>query len=133
MESESEGVGKQGFGELIDAFGKAWEAGDGEAVTALFLETAIFQPDPFEKGLKGHPAIKSYWVDLPKEQAEVRFRRGEIFSVGPWFSTEFRCTFRRRRTGEWVDIRGSLFCETEEGKFSEMRMYWHRAVGGRDG
>ena len=27
-----------------------------------------------------------------------------------------------------VDVRGTLFCETGEGKISEMRMYWERRV-----
>jgi ketosteroid isomerase-like protein len=46
--------------------------------------------------------------------------------VGPWFATEFRCTYLRRRTGEAVDVKGALFCETREGKLAEMRMYWER-------
>jgi ketosteroid isomerase-like protein len=50
--------------------------------------------------------------------------------VGPWFSAEFKCTFRRRRTGEPVDVRGAIFCETADGLISEMRMYYHRVVGG---
>ena len=53
---------------------------------------------------------------------------GEVFAVGPWFATEFRCTYTRRRTGDRVDVRGTLFCETGEGKISEMRMYWERRV-----
>jgi len=26
-----------------------------------------------------------------------------------------------------VDGRGAIFCETKDGKISEMRMYWHRS------
>jgi hypothetical protein len=62
----------------------------------------------------------------------VTFTSGEIYAVGPWFSTEFKCVFRRRRTGEWVDARGAIFCETRGEHVSEMRMYWHRFAGGRD-
>jgi len=25
-----------------------------------------------------------------------------------------------------VDARGAIFCETKDGKITEMRMYWHR-------
>jgi len=49
-----------------------------------------------------------------------------VYVAGPWFATEFRCTYRRRRSGEWVDARGAIFCETKDGKITEMRMYWHR-------
>jgi len=60
------------------------------------------------------------------------FTSGEIYAAGPWFSTEFKCVFRRRRTGEWVEARGAIFCETESDRITEMRMYWHRWNGGRE-
>src|SRR5207302_1824139 len=64
---------------------------------------------------------------VPQNQADVTFKAGEVYVAGPWFATEFRCTYRRRRSGEWVDARGAIFCETKDGKISEMRMYWHRS------
>ena len=64
--------------------------------------------------------------DIPAHQAEITFNSGEIFAVGPWFSTEFKVTYRRRRTGEWIEAKGALFCETDGEKVTEMRMYWHR-------
>jgi len=75
-------------------------------------------------------AIRGYWKDVPLHQSEVSFRAGEIYAAGPWFATEFRCTYRRRRTGDKVDARGAIFCETKDGKIAEMRMYWHRYAGG---
>lgn len=114
------------FRSLIDAFGQGWERGDAEAIAAVFADDAVFLDQPFGTKESGLAAIRAYWVDLPKNQAEVTFRAGEILSAGPWFATEYRCTYRRRRTGEWVDVRGALFCETKDGKISEMRMYWHR-------
>ena len=49
-----------------------------------------------------------------------------IGRTNPWFSTEFKSVFRRRRTGDWVEARGAMFCETDGVRISEMRMYWHR-------
>ena len=65
-------------------------------------------------------------------QSEITFTSGEIYAAGPWFSTEFKCVFRRKRTGEWVDARGAIFCETDAGLITEMRLYWHRWNGGRE-
>jgi ketosteroid isomerase-like protein len=31
-----------------------------------------------------------------------------------------------------VDARGAIFCETDDGRITEMRMYWHRWSGGRE-
>jgi ketosteroid isomerase-like protein len=111
---------------LVDTFGAAWERGDVEAILAAFTPDATFLETPFGTPAKGIVAIRDYWKDIPATQADLSFRSGEIYTAGPWFATEFRCTYRRRRTGEWVDARGAFFCETRDEKISEMRMYWHR-------
>lgn len=111
---------------MIERFGKSWEEGNAESIAEIFSEDGVLLPDPFDPPLRGRPAILEYWKDIPREQAEISFRFGEIYLAGPWFGTEFKCTFRRRRTGSWVDVRGALFCETSEDFISEMRMYWHR-------
>jgi len=121
-----------GYRELVDTFGKAWERGDVEAICSVFTPDAVFLETPFSQPDTGNAAIRNYWKDLPTHQADVSFTSGEIYAAGPWFSTEFRLTFRRRRSGELVDARGAMFCETKEGKISEMRMYWHRYAGGRE-
>ena len=120
------------YRELVDAFGKGWEQGDVDAICSVFADDAVFLETPFSRPDTGAAAIRAYWRDIPFTQAEVRFQSGEIHIAGPWFAVEFRCTFRRRRTGEQVDARGAMFCETQDGKISEMRMYWHRYAGGRE-
>lgn len=120
------------YRELIDTFGDAWQAADIDRLVSVFTTDAVFVETPFSRKDVGTGAIRAYWQDLPSTQAEVSFRSGEIFEAGPWFATEFRCTFRRRSSGEWVDARGAIFCETKDGKISEMRMYWHRYAGGRE-
>jgi ketosteroid isomerase-like protein len=115
------------YRDLVDTFGAGWERGDVDAIAGVFTPDAVFLETPFSEKIVGLAAIRAYWGDIPTTQAEVSFKSGEIYSVGPWFATEFRCTYRRRRTGEWVDARGAMFCETKDGKVSEMRMYWHRS------
>src|ERR1700693_1863221 len=117
----------EAYRRLVDTFGVAWERGDVEAVLAVFTPDATFVETPFSTPAKGIAAIREYWQDIPATQADLSFRSGEIYSAGPWFATEFRCTYRRRRTGEWVDARGAFFCETKDEMISEMRMYWHRS------
>src|SRR5260370_11849789 len=112
---------------LLEAFGRAWEPGDVDGIVSVFAPDAVFLATPFSDKSVGLDAIRSYWSDVPRNQAEVTFKAGEIYVAGPWFASEFRCTYRRRRTGDWVDTRGALFCETKDGKISAMRMYWHRS------
>lgn len=117
---------------LIDTFGRGWAKGNVELLMSVFSDDAVFVETPFSDPLRGAEAIRAYWIETPYHQSEATFTSGEIYAAGPWFSTEFRCVFRRRRTGEWVDARGAIFCESAGDKVTEMRMYWHRWNGGRE-
>jgi ketosteroid isomerase-like protein len=117
---------------LIDTFGKGWSNGSVDLMLSVYSPDAVFIETPFSAPLTGADAIRGYWAEMPYNQSEVTFSSGEIYAAGPWFSTEFKCVFRRRRTGEWVDARGAIFCETAGELISEMRMYWHRWNGGRE-
>jgi len=111
---------------LINEFEIGWSKGDVNRIMDLFAEEAVFLETPFAEALRGVVAIRRYWSDVPVNQAEITVSTGEIYTAGPWFSTEFKTTFRRRRTGEWIEAKGALFCETDGVKITEMRMYWHR-------
>jgi len=112
--------------ELVDSFARGWSKAQVDTILSTFTSDAVFIETPFADPLQGSESIRKYWSDVPYHQAEITVTTGEIFSAGPWFATEFKVVFRRRRTGEWVEARGALFCETKEARISEMRMYWHR-------
>ena len=114
------------YRQLLETFGRGWEGGDVDTIVSVFAPDAVFLETPFSERSVGSDAIRAYWKDIPVNQAEVTFKAGEIYAAGPWFAAEFRCTYSRRRTGEWVDARGAMFCETKDGKITELRMYWHR-------
>lgn len=115
---------------LIDTFGKGWAKPDVDQLMSVYAPGAVLIETPFSEALRGTEAIRRYWLDVPYSQSEITFTSGEIYAAGPWFSTEFKVVFRRRRTGDWVDARGAAFCETEGSLITEMRLYWHRWNGG---
>ena len=117
---------------LIDTFGLGWSRGDVDQLMSVFSEDPVYLETPFSEPLRGAEKVRRFWLEVPLHQSEITFTSGEIFAAGPWFSTEFKCLYRRKRTGEWVDARGAIFCETVGGKITEMRMYWHRFNGGRE-
>jgi len=117
---------------LVDTFGKGWARGSVDLLMSVYAPDAVFIETPFSTPISGSDAIRGYWAEMPYNQSEVTFTAGEIFAAGPWFSTEFKCVFRRRRSGEWVDARGAIFCETRAELITEMRMYWHRWNSGRE-
>ena len=118
----------EAYRQMVDTFGRGWERGDVDELVSVFAPDAVFLETPFSEKTVGIDAIRAYWKDVPVNQAEVSFKSGEVYVAGPWFATEFRCLYRRRRTGERIDARGAMFCETKDGKITEMRMYWHRSA-----
>ncbi len=112
--------------ELVDTFARGWSKGQVDLIVQVFNTDAVFQETPFSAPLKGSEEIRKYWSDVPVHQSEITVTTGEVYMAGPWFATEFKSVFRRRRTGEWVEARGAMFCETDGLRLTEMRMYWHR-------
>lgn len=117
---------------LIDRFAKGWSKADLSQLLEVFAPEAAFIETPFSEPLKGLEAISAYWRDVPYHQSDITVTTGEIYAAGPWFSTEFKLIFQRRRTGDWVEARGAIFCETNGTQITEMRMYWHRWNGGKE-
>ncbi len=126
MTEQSGGELRQVGRTLVDEFGRGWSKAKVDVMMSVFAPEPVFQETPFSEPLRGQDAVRGYWADVPLHQSEISFTAGEIFVVGPWFATEFKCTFRRRRTGEWVDARGAMFCETDGARITEMRLYWDR-------
>ena len=118
--------------ELLDGIAGGWTRARVDLLTAGFHEAIVFQETPFSAPVNGIEAVREWASDIPYQQSETKFTVGEVYLAGPWFSTEFRLVFRRRKTGEWVDARGALFAETDGNLITELRMYWHRWNGGRE-
>ena len=112
--------------ELVDDFARGWSRGQVDVILSVFGPDPVLLETPFAEPLSGLEAIRRYWSEVPANQSEITVSTGEVFLAGPWIAVEFKAVFRRRRTGEWVEAKGALFCETEAGLITEMRMYWHR-------
>jgi len=118
--------------DLADTFATAWSRGKVDLLLSVFSEDAVLIETPFSAPIKGRAELRKWAGDIPYHQSEATFTVGEIFTVGPWFSAEFKLTFRRRRTGDWVEARGAMFAETSDAGITELRMYWHRWIKGRE-
>ncbi len=131
-EEVAAGITAERARELLDGIANGWTRARVDLLTEGFHQEIVFQETPFSSPVNGIEAVREWASDIPYQQSETRFTVGEAYRVGPWFSTEFRLVFRRRKTGEWVDARGALFAETDGNLITELRMYWHRWNGGRD-
>ena len=69
-------------GDLLEAYGRAWEAFDGDAWVALFTEDAEYHEDPFEAPLVGHNALRAYLLESAETAAGRRVHRRAPLGVG---------------------------------------------------
>ena len=56
-------------GDLLDAYGAAWAAFDGDGWVAIFTEDAEYHEDPFGAPLVGHNALRAYLLHGPRPNA----------------------------------------------------------------
>ena len=71
--SSVRGMNKEAFKSWLDAYKRAWEAGDPKAAADIFTEDATYQEIPFDEPMRGRTAITDYWSGNVTEQDNVQF------------------------------------------------------------
>jgi hypothetical protein len=68
-------IGEENLHAWLDAYGRAWEDRDPDAVAGLFTDDASYQvrPSPFQGPLHGREAILDYWRWSTSTATEVSF------------------------------------------------------------
>src|SRR5438034_11805007 len=68
---------------LLERFGAAWQAFDGDAWVDLFTDDVEFREDPFEAPLVGHNAVRAYLLRTAELQEQVEFTAERHWVVHP--------------------------------------------------
>ena len=58
-------------GRILEAFGRAWAAFDGDAWVGLFTEDARYHGDPFSPPFEGHNALRAFLLESAATQEDV--------------------------------------------------------------
>jgi ketosteroid isomerase-like protein len=116
------------FEEWLRRYGRAWIAGDPEAVVAIFAPDAAYHENPFEPPMVGVDAIRHYWTIGAKHgQRNVTFDATPIAVDGDTGYAHWRASFTRVATGAFVELDGVLAARFDEsGRCCEFREWWHR-------
>ncbi len=112
----------------IEAYRRAWEDRDDEALGALFTRDAVYRSHPFRDPLRGREAIRAYWRDAtgPLTSAAVEF--GMPVTDGPRTAVEWWAILRDEQATSTLP--GALLLRfDDQGKCEELREYWHIAAG----
>ncbi len=60
----------------------AWEAGDPEAIVALYAEDAFFSSEPYRASFRGRDGVRAYVAGAFAEEDDVRARFGQPIFTG---------------------------------------------------
>ena len=111
-------------GDLLEAYGRAWETFDGDAWVALFTEDAEYHEDPFSAPLVGHNALRAYLLDASASQRDVEFTVERHWVSGATVLAAWRATFTRRASGRLVRMAGFMTGEVApDGRIARFRAW----------
>jgi ketosteroid isomerase-like protein len=109
-------------GELLEAYGHAWETFDGDSWVAIFTEDAEYHEDPFGAPLVGHNALRAYLLDASSSQRDVEFTVERHWVSGTAVLAAWRATFTRQASGRLVRLAGFMTAEVaSDGRIARFR------------
>lgn len=119
-------------GDLLEAYGRAWEAFDGDAWVAIFTDEAEYHEDPFGAPLVGHNALRAYLLDASASQRDVEFTVERHWVSGDTILAAWHATFTRRASGQLVRMAGFMTAEVApDGRISRFREWTRYGPEGR--
>ena len=119
-------------GDLLAAYGRAWETFDGDAWVANFTEEAEYHEDPFGAPIVGHNALRAYLLDASASQRDVEFTIEHHWVSGDTVLAAWHAAFARRETGRQVRMAGFLTAEVApDGRIARFREWTSYGPEGR--
>jgi ketosteroid isomerase-like protein len=113
-------------GELLERYGRAWQAFDGDAWVDLFTEDVEYHEDPFEPPLVGHNAVRAYLLEAAERQEQVAFTVERHWVVDPTVLAAWHAGYIRRADRTRVRLAGFMTLEMRDGKIARLREWVHR-------
>ncbi len=112
----------------LEAYGRAWETRDPEAVTQLFTPDALYRERPFTEPLHGREAIRDYWSRVVvRLQDQIQFGFEIVTLVGSLGIARWWASFTRISSQQRVQLDGIfLLTFSRENLCCELREWWHR-------
>jgi ketosteroid isomerase-like protein len=115
-------IGYAAAGDLLAAYGQAWESFHGDAWVAIFTDEAEYHNDPFESPMVGHNALRAYLLDAATSQRDVAFTVERHWVAGDTVLAAWHAMFTRRATGRVVRVAGFMTAEVgADGRIARFR------------
>jgi len=113
----------------IDAWSRAWHAGDADLLDPVYAEAAVFRSHPFREPQA--PADYARWAFADEDEQLVELRFSEPVAGGSGAAVEYWAIVRRRDGTEATLAGVSVIRFGGDGRVVEQRDYWDVADGRR--
>ena len=119
---------KETFKSWLDAYGRAWETRDPQAVGELFTQDATYQETPFVEPLRGRSAIREYWSQkVERSQEQIEFGYEILALVKTVGIAHWRASFVRISSKSRVKLDGIFLLTFDaDNRCRELREWWQR-------
>ncbi|HSL77447.1 MAG TPA: nuclear transport factor 2 family protein [Candidatus Limnocylindrales bacterium] len=113
--------------DLLDRYGRSWEAFDGDAWTDLFTEDVEYHEEPFEPAMVGHNAVRAYLLEASERQQDVEFTVERHWVAAGTVLAAWHASYIRRSDLARVRLAGFMTMEiADDGRIARFREWWHR-------
>jgi ketosteroid isomerase-like protein len=114
--------------DLLEAYGTAWEAFDGDAWVTIFTDDAEYHGDPFGAPLVGHNALRAAMLEAAGAQRDVDFTVERHWVSGSTVLAAWHASWTRRADGAAERVAGFLTADVaSDGRISRLHE-WRIAV-----
>jgi ketosteroid isomerase-like protein len=112
--------------DLLERYGRAWQAFDGDAWVDLFTDDVEYHEDPFEPPLVGHNAVRAYLLEAAELQEEVTFTVERHWVVDPTILVVWHAGYIQRSDRARIRLAGFMTLEMRDAKIARLREWYHR-------
>ena len=115
-------------GDLLDAYGRAWETFDGDAWVAIFTGDAEYHGDPFGEPLVGHNALRALMIESAETQRDVAFTIERHWVSGSTVLAAWHASWTSRANDRLVRSAGFMTADIEpDNRIRRVHEYWMMA------
>jgi hypothetical protein len=108
----------------VDAYERAWRAGDRDAIEQLFTPSARYLRSPYAEPLDGHAAIQDFWVDDDEDGTIFAMEAGPVVADGTDAVVRVKIDYGAPVRQEYVDLWVLRFADDGRVEHFEEWAYW---------
>jgi len=116
-------VDERSLSRWADAYARAWEQADADAVAELFTPDASYRSSIFDEPHSGTDAIRAYWERATSSQSNVRVWMGDPLVDGDRAALEWWTVMKDDEDD--VTLPGCLLLDFDGERCARLSEYWH--------